>query len=132
MNMVLLAQSSPPVGLIIGGAVLALIVAFIILIAKLMLVGNPSEMLIISGKRQKDGQGYRTLIGGRTIVIPIIEKVARLSLRNMQVALDVSAQAGGGTMMPITVTGVANVKVSSDPGERGNAIERFLDQERYV
>ncbi|MGB2985985.1 MAG: SPFH domain-containing protein, partial [Phycisphaerae bacterium] len=40
----------------------------------------------------------------------------------------VSAQAGGGTMMPISVNGVANVKVSSDPGERANAIERFLDQ----
>ena len=128
MNLTLLAQNSPSVGIIIGGALLLLIVAFVILIAKLMLVGNPSEMLIISGKRQKDGQGYRTLIGGRTLVIPIIEKVSRLSLRNMQVQLEVSAQAGGGTMMPITVTGVANVKVSSDPGERGNAIERFLDQ----
>ena len=61
-------------------------------------------------------------------MIPILEKVARLSLRNMQVALDVSAQSGGGTMMPIQVTGVANVKVSSDPSERGNAIERFLGQ----
>ena len=46
----------------------------------------------------------------------------------MQVGLEVSAQAGGGTMMPITITGVANVKVSSSPGERANAIERFLGQ----
>ena len=46
----------------------------------------------------------------------------------MQVSLEVKAQAGGGTMIPITVTGVANVKVSSDPEIRGNAIERFLDQ----
>ncbi len=97
-------------------------------VAKLMVVGNPSEMLVISGKRQRDGSGYRILVGGRTMVIPIIEKVARLSLRNMQVALDVKAQSGGGTMMPITVTGVANVKVSSDPAERGNSIERFLGQ----
>ncbi len=115
-------------GAILGGAALLIVVAVVILIAKLMVVGNPSEMLIISGKRQKDGLGYRTLIGGRTMVIPIIEKVSRISLRNMQVSLDVSAQAGGGTMMPVTVTGVANVKVSSDPGERANAIERFLDQ----
>ena len=128
MNTMILAQNGPSVGIIIGGAVLLLAIMFIILIAKLMLVGNPSEMLIISGKRQKDGQGYRILIGGRTIVIPIIEKVSRLSLRNMQVQLEVSAQAGGGTMMPISITGVANVKVSSDVGERGNAIERFLDQ----
>ena len=129
MNTLLLAQSSgPSAGVIIGAALLFVVVAVVVLIAKLMLVGNPSEMLIISGKRQKDGQGYRTLIGGRTLVIPIIEKVSRLSLRNMQVQLEVSAQAGGGTMMPVLVNGVANVKVSSDPGERANAIERFLDQ----
>lgn len=128
MTTILLGQGSPPAGLIIGGFVVLLIVALIVIIAKLAVVGNPSEMLIISGKRQKDGQGYRTLIGGRTLVIPIIEKVSRLSLRNMQVQLEVSAQSGGGTMVPINVNGVANVKVSSDPTERANAIERFLDQ----
>ncbi len=128
MNTSLLAQNAASAGIVIGFFLLMLIVAVVIIIAKLMVVGNPSEMLIISGKRQRDGQGYRTLIGGRTLVIPIIEKVSRLSLRNMQVQLEVSAQAGGGTMMPITVNGVANVKVSSDPGERANAIERFLDQ----
>ena len=61
-------------------------------------------------------------------MIPLIEHVARLSLRNMQVPLEVKAQAGGGTMVPVIVTGVANVKVSSDPSERANAIERFLGQ----
>lgn len=129
MTALQLAQSGGAnVGIIIGLSVLFLLVALVLAIAKLMIVGNPSEMLIISGKRQKDGQGYRTLIGGRTLVIPIIEKVSRLSLRNMQVGLEVNAQAGGGTMVPVNVNGVANVKVSSDPGERGNAIERFLDQ----
>ncbi len=129
MNTFILSQSdSIGAAVMIGGAILFVIVAAIVMVAKLMIVGNPSEMLIISGKRQKDGLGYRTLIGGRTLVIPIIEKVSRVSLRNMQVALEVSAQAGGGTMVPITVTGVANVKVSSNPSERANAIERFLDQ----
>ena len=122
----LLGQTST--GLILGVVFAFVVISVILTVLKLVLVGNPSEMLIISGKRQRDGSGYRTLIGGRTIVIPILEKVARLSLRNMQVALDVSAQSGGGTMMPIQVTGVANVKVSSDPSERGNAIERFLGQ----
>ena len=122
----LLGQTST--GVILGVVFAFLVISVILTVLKLVQVGNPSEMLIISGKRQRDGQGYRTLIGGRTIVIPILEKVARLSLRNMQVALDVSAQSGGGTMMPIQVTGVANVKVSSDPSERGNAIERFLGQ----
>lgn len=116
--------------LVIGFAVVALfgILAVVIILAKLVVVGNPNEMLIISGSRQRDGSGYRTLIGGRKIVIPVINKVTRISLRNMQVALEVKAQSGGGTMMPIFVNGVANVKVSSDPAERGNAIERFLGQ----
>ncbi len=115
-------------GVGIGVVLLFLTIALLVLVMKFIVVGNPSEMLIIAGKRQRDGQGYRTLIGGRAIVIPIFERVARISLRNMQVALEVKAQAGGGTMVPIIVTGVANVKVSSDPNERSNAIERFLDQ----
>jgi len=114
--------------LIIGLGLLGVVIAVALLIAKIMVVGNPSEMLVISGKRSTLGQGYRTLIGGRTLVIPIIEKVSRISLRNMQVGLEVSAQSGGGKMVPVTVTGVANVKVSSEPDLRGNAIERFLGE----
>lgn len=114
--------------LIIGLGLLGVAIAIALLISKLMVVGNPSEMLVISGRRSAQGQGYRTLIGGRTLVIPIIEKVSRISLRNMQVGLEVSAQSGGGKMIPVTVTGVANVKVSSEPDLRGNAIERFLGE----
>lgn len=126
--MLLAATNSQITAVTIGVGLLFILIAAAVLVAKIMVVGNPSEMLVISGKRSSETQGYRTLIGGRTLVIPIIEKVARLSLRNMQVALEVRAQSGGGTMIPISVTGVANVKVSSDPNVRGNAIERFLDQ----
>ena len=129
MNTILLAASSgATVGIVFGMFALILVVVGVAIVAKLIVVGNPNEMLIISGGRQRDGLGYRTLIGGRTLVIPVINKVTRLSLRNMQVGLEVTAQSGGGTMMPIIVNGVANVKVSSDPAERPNAIERFLDQ----
>ncbi len=124
----LIAQAnSANSGLVIGGVLLGAAIAFILLVVKCMVVGNPSELLVISG-RKADGNGYRTLIGGRTVVIPLLEKVSRLSLRNMQVALEVTAQSGGGNMIPVAVTGVANVKVSSEPAMRGNAIERFLDQ----
>ena len=128
MNTLIAQSQNMEAAFIIGGGVLFFIVAIVVLIAKIMVVGNPSELLVISGKQTKAGQGYRTLIGGRTMVIPIIEKVARISLRNMQVSLEVKAQSGGGKMIPVTVTGVANVKVSSEPGIRGNAIERFLGQ----
>ncbi len=127
MTAILIAQNSLQAGIAIGLGVLFFIVTLLVLVAKFMVVGNPSELLVISGKRS-GGLGYRTLIGGRTVVIPIIEKVSRVSLRNMQVGLEVRAQSGGGKMIPITVTGVANVKVASDPEIRGSAIERFLGQ----
>ncbi len=128
METILLAKSFTPY-LVLGGGILFAVVAFATFIAKIMVVGDPSELLVISGKRSEStNEGYRTLIGGRTIVLPIFEQVARISLRNMQVGLEVKAQAGGGTMIPILVTGVANVKVSSEPDTRGNAIERFLNQ----
>jgi len=124
----LLAAGNLQAAAVLAVCALFLLITVAVLVAKIMVVGNPSELLVISGKRSGPTQGYRTLIGGRTLVWPIIEKVSRLSLRNMQVGLEVRAQAGGGTMIPITVNGVANVKVSSDPNVRGNAIERFLDQ----
>lgn len=127
MDSLLIAQAGT-LGIFWGVGILSLVVAAFVTVAKLIVVGNPSEMVVITGARQRDGSGYKVLIGGRKIVIPIFNKVLRLSLRNMQVALEVKAQAGGGTMMPITVTGVANVKVSSNPAERGAAIERFLGQ----
>jgi flotillin len=126
MDTVLLAQAAA--GITFGVVVLFIVLAIIIIVAKLVVVGNPNEMLIITGGRGREGLGYRIIIGGRKIVIPVINKVTRLSLRNMQVALEVKAQSGGGKMMPVIVTGVANVKISSDPAERGNAIERFLGQ----
>ena len=128
MSPLIAASGGMDSAMVIGFGLLFAIIALIVLIAKLMVVGNPSEMLVISGRGSREQQGYRTLIGGRTLVIPLIEKVSKISLRNMQVGLEVRAQAGGGTMIPITVTGVANVKVSSHPSLRGNAIERFLDQ----
>jgi flotillin len=124
---ILAASGGWQAGAVIAVVVLFFLIAVATLVAKIMVVGNPSELLVISGKRAGPAQGYRTLIGGRTLVWPIIEKVSKLSLHNMQVGLEVRAQAGGGTMIPITVNGVANVKVSSDPDVRGNAIERFLD-----
>lgn len=124
----ILSATDCAAGATLGLVILFILLAVIMLIAKLTVVGNPSEMLIISGKRQREGQGYRVLIGGRTLVIPIFEKVERLSLHNMQVGLEVKAQSGGGTMLPVLVNGVANVKVASDPAIRANAIERFLGQ----
>lgn len=118
--------------MILGGVGLFVVLCVIWLISNFIVVGNPSELVVISGSQGAGGSGYRILIGGRTLRIPILEHIDRISLRNMQVGLEVKAQSGGGKMIPITVTGVANVKVSSDPDIRGNSIERFLGQPQVV
>ena len=127
MTALLLAEG-PAAGIVFGLFLLFVVIAAIVILAKIVVVGSPNEMLIISGGRYREGLGYRVIIGGRAFVKPVIERVSRLSLRNMQVPLEVKAQSGGGTMIPVIVTGVANVKVSSNPAESSNAIERFLGQ----
>ncbi len=137
MTLLMLAQAAQTktqgmpniaVYVLLGCAGLVVLLIFMGFLARFLVVGSPSELMIVSGRRSKEGQNYRAYIGGRTLVIPIFNKIDRLALRNMQVPLEVRAQAGGGSMIPVTVTGVANVKISSEPGVRENAIERFLGQ----
>jgi flotillin len=96
-------------------------------------VCKPNEVVILSGRKREtsSGQevGYRVLTGGRGIRIPILETVKRIDVTTMPVTVKVTnAYAKGGT--PLDIQAIANVKISSDPQIVGNAIERFLDQDR--
>jgi flotillin len=94
---------------------------------------KPNEVVVLSGRKRKtsDGQeiGYRVLTGGRGIRIPILETIKRIDVTTMPVPVKVTnAYAKGGT--PLNIQAIANVKISSNPKVVGNAIERFLDQNR--
>ncbi|MEL7074410.1 MAG: SPFH domain-containing protein [Cyanobacteria bacterium J06648_1] len=96
-------------------------------------VCKPNEVVVLSGRKRRteNGQevGYRVLTGGRSIRIPILETVKRIDVTTMPVTVKVTnAYAKGGT--PLDIQAIANVKISSDPQVVGNAIERFLDQDR--
>jgi len=72
--------------------------------------------------------GYRVVLGGRSVRIPILERVDRMSLLSIPIDLRVAnAYSKGG--IPLRVHAIANVKVSSDPRVVGNAIERFLGRD---
>jgi flotillin len=118
--------------MIIGG-----VVGFIFLLALLNLrniIFNcaPNEVLIISGRRRTEegrSYGYRLAKGGTTARIPLLEQVDRMDLTNM--VIDVvapNAYCKGG--IPLTVQGVANVKVAGHEPIINNAIERFLGRNR--
>ncbi|MBD2250120.1 flotillin family protein [Nostoc parmelioides] len=117
-----------PIALSIFGAVV-----LVWFIKSFLCICKPNEILILSGRkwRTKDGQemGYRVLLGGRAIRIPIVETVKRMDVTTMPVRVEVrNAYAKGGT--PLNIQAIANVKISSDPVVVGNAIERFLDRDR--
>jgi len=103
--------------------------AFIVLLRQLYYICQPSEALIFSGLRRttSTGQsvGYRTVRGGSSLRIPLLENVMRLDLSNMIIDLRVeNAYSKGG--VPLNVSGVANIKISGEEPSIHNAIERLI------
>jgi flotillin len=103
--------------------------AFIVLLRQLYYICQPSEALIFAGLRRKTatGQsiGYRTVRGGSSLRIPLLENVMRLDLSNMIIDLKVdNAYSKGG--VPLNVSGVANIKISGEEPSIHNAIERLI------
>jgi flotillin len=90
-------------------------------------------MLIVTGSNSNQGaqgkKGYRVVAnGGWTFVKPILETARRMDVTLLPVLVEVkNAYSNGGT--PLDIQAIANVKVSTDPAIRNNAIERFLDRD---
>jgi len=134
------AQTGPPTvqfsnrnqgELIIGGAGLVLVslVALNLISRWMIRICRPNEMLVVTGSKSNQGQGakgYRVVAnGGWTFVKPILETARRMDVTLLPVVVEVSnAYSHGGT--PLNIQAIANVKVSTDPEIRNNAIERFL------
>lgn len=116
---------------VIGGGIALMVLVGIV--NNLLYLCGPNEVLIFSGTTRRVGAtrviGYRLVKGGRAIRKPLIEKVDKLDLTNMTIAVEVSeAFSKGG--IPLTVQGVANVKIAGDEPLIFNAIERFLTKNR--
>ena len=114
------------------GVGLIAVVATILLIKNVLYVCQPNEVLVFSGRaRSADGRtlGYRIIKGGRAIRIPLIETVDRMDLTNMIIELQVGgAYSKGG--IPLTVQGVANLKVPGEEPLIHASLERFLGKSR--
>ena len=112
--------------LAVGGATFA--------IRNLYHICQPNEVLIFAGGRQPiagsdKNVGYRLVKGGSRIQIPLLEQTYRMDLTNMIIELRVqNAYSKGG--IPLTVEGVANIKISGEEPTIHNAIERLLGKKR--
>lgn len=114
------------------GVLTALALIFmIIIVSSLIIICPPNRVAVISGRDRQlsDGRtvGYRILKGGRTLRIPIIEKVSWMDLNTIPLEVSVHNAYSAGAI-PLNVQGIANVKISSSEGLLENAAERFLDR----
>jgi flotillin len=117
-------------GVIAGIVVLALILLAVVTINRLIVIVPPNMASVITGRKRvlEDGDtvGYRTVNGGRTLRIPIIEQVQWLSLTTIPLELSVEDAYSKGNI-PLAVKAIANVKIASQPeAVFNNAVERLL------
>jgi flotillin len=117
------------IGIYLGVGTLA-ILGLVIFIRANMVICQPNEVVILSGRKHQraDGTrvGYRVLRGGRGFKWPLIESAKRLSLTTRTIDVRPSKALSAG-MIPMNVEGRANVKLAgSEEDGLEAAIERFL------
>jgi flotillin len=121
----------PTTALVLGAVGVALLAGLFSAIKSLIVICLPNEMVVVTGRKRltSDGRevGYRILHGGRTLRIPVIERVSRIDLTTIPIEVMVkNAYSKGG--IPLIVQGIANVKVSAREPTSYNAVERLLDK----
>lgn len=106
-----------------------IIIAAVVLVILLFVIGYlkapPDTAYIISGLGKK-----RILIGRAGWRVPFFERVDKLSLKVMQVDVKTSEAVPTNEFINVTVDGVANIKISSDPDMLKRAAETLLGMSR--
>ncbi len=114
---------------VITVAVIVVLAIMLVLISvrSFIVICPPNLVAVISGRGKEGQPGYRVFRGGRTLRIPLLEKVGWMELNT--IAIDVNVQnAYSKGAIPLSVQAVGNIKISSREGVLDNAIERFLDR----
>ena len=118
------------IGVTIAVVVLFAIIVLVTTISRLIIIVPPNRAAVITGRRRRlatgEAVGYRGVIGGRTLRIPIIESVDYLSLETIPLEMTVTNAYSKGNI-PLNVQAIANVKIASEPEtDFHNAVERLL------
>lgn len=127
-------MTSDPVVAVAVIAVAAVILTTVLsaTLKRLLYVSAPNEALIFSGRVRHVANrevGFRVARGGRALRVPLLEVVDSVDLTNIAIDIQVKgAYSKGG--IPLTVHGVANIKLPGEEPLLHNAIERFLGRSR--
>lgn len=114
---------------VITVAVIVVVAIALVLISvrAFIVICPPNLVAVISGRGKDGDSGYRVLRGGRTIRIPLLERVDWMQLNTIAIDVEVRNAYSKGAI-PLLVQAVGDVKISSREGVLDNAIERFLDR----
>ena len=93
-----------------GVAIIVVAAIIVLFLISGYIKAPPDTAYIITGLGKR-----RILIGKAGIRIPFIERLDKLSLRVMQVDVKTSEAVPTNEFINVTVDGVANIKISSDP-----------------
>jgi len=117
-------------GLVLGAVLAFAILVILLSVRSLIIICPPNRVAVISGRSRQlsDGRtvGYRSIRGGRTLRVPLLERVAWMELNTIPIEVSVQNAYSAGAI-PLNVQGIANVKVSSVEGLLQNSVERFLE-----
>lgn len=121
--------------LLMTPAIIAFVVFFAAIVAvatirALIVIVPPNRAAVITGRTRllTDGEevGYRSVMGNRTLRVPIIETVQHMNLETFPIEISVSNAFSKGNI-PLNVEAIANVKIASEPeAVFHNAVERLL------
>jgi len=106
--------------LIYGGIGLGAILLFVILFKCFWKVAGTNEVLIVSGLGK-----VKTKSGGGLFVLPILQKVQKMTLENIQVDFTSRNEIPTQDAIHVLVDAVANMAISQDPERQKVAASKF-------
>ncbi len=120
-----------PMGAVgLGMIAIAVILTIVVTIKNLIVIAPPNLAVVLTGRNRLLGDGtkvgYRSILGGRTFRVPIIERVHHMNLETIPIEVMVRNAFSKGNI-PLNVEAIANVKIASQPEwVFNNAVERLL------
>ena len=116
----------PELTTILIAAGIAVVVLLVLYVVSAYVKAPPNKAYIITGIRSKK----KVLIGKAGFRWPFFERLDKLSLDVMQVDVKTSEAVPTNEFINVTVDGVANIKISSDPELLKRAAEALLGKTR--
>ena len=104
----------------------AIVVVLIFLVVKSGYVtASTNEAVIITGMRKEP----KVLIGGSSLMVPMFQKVDRLSLALVAIGVRTSTTVPTADYINVMVDASVNVKISDDPKKLALAAQNFLNRD---